>query len=55
MGNRAVKHSATFDMRLEPRVKNALEELAEFHGLTQSGYLRMMILREVNKLMPARA
>ena len=50
MRNRAVKQSTTFDMRLDPRVKNALEKLADYHGLTQSGYLRMIILREV-KLM----
>jgi hypothetical protein len=50
MTERIVKQSTTFDMRLEPRVKKALEQIADFYGLSQSGWLRMMILREVKQI-----
>ncbi len=41
-----------FNFRYNKKVKDSLEKLAEFHGLSCSSYLRMSILRDVKQIEP---
>ncbi len=44
-----------FNFRHNAKVQEALEKLAEYHGLTCSSYLRMSILRDVKQIEPMKA
>ena len=39
-----------FTLFLSENDRAALEEIANAHGLTMNGYLRMLLRREINKL-----
>lgn len=43
------RQSTRFDFRLAPRIRAILEDLAEMNGLSEAGYLRMLILKESTK------
>jgi predicted DNA-binding protein len=40
------RQTSNFNFRVEPRVKIALEDLANANSLTSAAYLRTLILRE---------
>lgn len=46
--------TSTFNFRVEPRVKMALEDLANAHSLTSASYLRTLILREHTNLIKSK-
>lgn len=48
---RQQKHTSRFGLRLEPRVKKIIEQLAEIAGVSASGLIRMMALRRRIEVM----
>jgi hypothetical protein len=47
---RKSRHVETFNIRLDSRIKNYLETLADIEGLTSAGVIRMMILEKRNQV-----
>ena len=48
------RQTSNFNFRVEPRVKIALEDLANAYSLTSAAYLRTLILREYECFMKTR-
>lgn len=40
------KEMARFGLRLDPKIKKTLEQLSELRGISASGLIRMLIIRE---------
>jgi hypothetical protein len=40
------KNKSRFGLRLDARIKKTLEQLAELNGISSSGLIRMLIIKE---------